>query len=394
MIIRRSSNNVLSGPQLGILAGGTFALGVDAFVVAGLLPQIAHDLEVTPAAAGQLTTAFAVTYAVGSPVLAAATGRWDRRTLLVLGLATFLVGMVAQAAGPSYGFVLAGRVVAALGAAAFQANAYAVAGLLTTEARRARSLAAVTAGSTLAALLGAPLGVLLGQGVGWRGSLWVVAGLAAAAGACVLLLPSAHVPPTSLRTRLGVLARPPVLAILVTTVVVVAPMNVVLAYLPLALGDVGGRLVALLVVLGVGQVVGNRLVGWLVERLGPVRVTLAGIGVTAVCLGLVGVARGGLVLAGALLLVLGLASAQLITPSQFRLFATAPDVPTVALGLNGSAIYVGMALGAALGGVVVGAGRTTSLGVVGAVSAVVAGGVTWAAARVGRRASAAQPTSP
>ncbi len=131
MIIRRSSNNVLSGPQLGILAAGTFTLGVDAFVVAGLLPQIVRDLDVTPATAGQLTTAFALTYAIGSPVLAAVTGRWDRRALLALGLATFLVGMVAQAAGPTYGVVLAGRVVAALGAAAFQANAYAVAGLLT-----------------------------------------------------------------------------------------------------------------------------------------------------------------------------------------------------------------------------------------------------------------------
>jgi len=394
VIIRRSSNNVLSGPQLGILAAGTFTLGVDAFVVAGLLPQIARDLDVTPATAGQLTTAFALTYAIGSPVLAAVTGRWDRRALLALGLATFLVGMVAQAAGPTYGVVLAGRVVAALGAAAFQANAYAVAGLLTPEARRARSLAAVTAGSTLAALLGAPLGVLLGQSVGWRGSLWVVAGLAAVAGACVLLLPSAHVPPTSLRTRLGVLVRPPVLAVLVTTVVVLAPMNVVVAYLPLALADDGGRLVALLVVLGVGQVVGNRLVGRLVDRIGPVRVTLAGVGLTAVCLGLVGPAHGEPVLAGALLLALGLASAQLITPSQFRLFAVAPDAPTVALGLNGSAIYVGMALGAAVGGAVVGAGHTASLGVIGAASAVAAAGVTWAAARVRRPAPAPQPAVP
>ncbi|GMA24508.1 hypothetical protein GCM10025864_22670 [Luteimicrobium album] len=130
---------MLTTRQLAILAAGTFALGVDAFVVAGLLPQIARDLHVTAATDGQLTTAFALTYAVGSPALAAATGRWDRRTLLVLGLGVFLLGMVAQAAGPTYAVVLGGRVVAALGAAAFQANAYAVAGLLTTDERRARS---------------------------------------------------------------------------------------------------------------------------------------------------------------------------------------------------------------------------------------------------------------
>ncbi|GMA24507.1 hypothetical protein GCM10025864_22660 [Luteimicrobium album] len=106
------------------------------------------------------------------------------------------------------------------------------------------------------------------------------------------------------------LVRPQVLAVLVTAVVALAPLNVLAAYLPLALDTGGGTLVALFVLLGVGQVVGNRLVG----RRGPVAVTLAGVGATAVCLALVGAARGSVVLVGVLLLVLGLASAQLVTP--------------------------------------------------------------------------------
>lgn len=119
-----------------ILAVGTFVLGVDGFVMPGLLPEISSDLAVSVATAGQLTTVFAVSYAVGSPVIATLTGRLDRRIVIGAGMVSFLLGMVLQAAGPTYGVVLAGRVVAALGAAAFQANAFAVAGVLAPPDRR------------------------------------------------------------------------------------------------------------------------------------------------------------------------------------------------------------------------------------------------------------------
>ncbi|WP_045747477.1 MFS transporter [Actinoplanes rectilineatus] len=91
--------------DLLILATGTFTLGVDGLVLSGLLPQVAADLDVSVSTAGQLTTLFAVFYAVGSPLIAALTGNWDRRVLLGTGMAVFIVGMVLQAAGPSFAVV-------------------------------------------------------------------------------------------------------------------------------------------------------------------------------------------------------------------------------------------------------------------------------------------------
>ncbi|HWC79491.1 MAG TPA: MFS transporter [Pseudonocardiaceae bacterium] len=359
MNIRQPSNDGLRGWHLAVLAGGTFTLGMDGFVLPGLLPEIARSLSVPVAVAGQLTTIFAVTYAIGSPVIATLTGRWDRRVLLGGGLALFLLGMVAQALGASFAVVVGGRVLAALGAAAFQANAYAVAGVLAVPARRGRALAAVTAGTSLSTVLGVPFGVLVGQLVGWRGAMWVIAALALVVAAVIPALPGVRIPPTSMRTRLGVLIRPQAIAVLSGTVLFLVPFFLLSAYLPLLVGDAAatGRLVVFaLLAVGLGQIIGNRIVGGLVDDRGPRPVLLISrIGMTAVCATLIPLHLWypGLLV---LLLALGLFSGLTVTPQQHRLFTLLPEVATIALGLNGSAIYLGAAIGALEGGVVVATG--------------------------------------
>ncbi|WP_261575616.1 MFS transporter [Frankia gtarii] len=359
MTIRQASNDELRsegglrGWQLGVLAAGTFTLGVDGFVLAGLLPAIADDLSVSVSTAGQLTTIFSVTYAVGSPVLAALTGRWDRRLLLGGGLALFLLGMAGQALAPSYAVMAAGRAAAALGAAAFQSNAYVMAGMLASGRRRGRALAAVTAGTSLSTVLGVPFGVLAGQWFGWRTVLWIITVLAALTALCVPLLPRAHVPPTSMRARLGVLTRTPVLMVLLATVAVVAPPFLLISYLPIVLGmaNTDSRLVVILLAFGLGSLTGNRLVGHLVDSRGALGVLLVAVTGLAASFAVLVPAREEYGAALAVFLAVGAFQGLSITPQQQRLFVIAPDVATVALGLNGSAIYLGSALGAALGGV-------------------------------------------
>jgi DHA1 family inner membrane transport protein len=154
---------LLRTTDLLILSIGTFTLGVDGFVLSGLLPQVAASLHVSASTAGQLTTLFALVYAVSSPVIAALAGAWDRRRLLAAGLAVFTAGMVVQATGPDFAAVAVGRVLAALGAAGYQATAYSTAGILSDDAHRARSLAVVAGGSSVALVAGLPFGILVGQ---------------------------------------------------------------------------------------------------------------------------------------------------------------------------------------------------------------------------------------
>jgi DHA1 family inner membrane transport protein len=385
MTLRQLSNNRLGAGHIALLAAGTFTLGLDGFMLSGLLPQIAADLSVSVAQAGQLTTAFSLSYAVSSPVIAAATGRWDRRVVLVGGMALFLAGMVLQAAGTSFGVVFAGRMLAGIGAAGFQSTAYAVAGILSTDDRRPRALAMVATGTSVSIVLGVPFGVLIGQAWGWRTGMWLVVAFALATAALLPLLPAAYAPWASLRDRLGALGDRSVLAVVTGTVVLVMPGFLVMSYLPVILGDAGSGLhvVGALLALGAGQVAGNQLVGRVVGRFGALRtVTFGAAGLVAVFAGMglaVGLGHLYAVVVGLLTLV-GALIAFLVAPQQSRYFLVAPKLATVALGLNGSAIYVGAALGAAVGGLVVAGTSAAWLPVAGTLLAGVALTITTLAA--------------
>jgi DHA1 family inner membrane transport protein len=196
-----TATRMLRPVDLLILSIGTFTLGVDGFVLSGLLPQVAASLHVSASTAGQLTTLFALVYAVGSPVIAAAAGAWDRRALLA-------------------------------------------AGLLSDDAHRARSLAVVAGGSSAALVAGLPFGILAGQTWGWRAAMWVLVALAVASAAAVWRLPPAHAPRLSLRERGRALADPRVLAILAGTVTVLTPVFLIIAYLPAIMRASGTWIVA------------------------------------------------------------------------------------------------------------------------------------------------------
>lgn len=352
----RSSSKSAPTSRLVLLAVGTFVLGVDSFVLAGLLPTVAHDLHVTVAQAGQLTTSFAIAYAIGSPLIATATGRLDRRVVLGGGMVIFLIGMVGQALGPSYEVVLAGRILSALGAAAFQANAYAVVGVLSPPERRARSLAMVGAGSSLATVVGVPVGVLVGQQIGWRASLWLITAVAAVAAILCLALPAVRLPVASLRDRLRVLSAPTMLLLLCGTAVQLVPQYAVIGYIAPILGEqeqTAASVVVALVVFGVALFTGNRLVGRLADRWGGLRVITIGLAISVVALVLLWAVRLSIVPAVLALALLGLIGSFLVTPQQTRVFAASGTAATVALGLNGSMIYLGSGVGAALGGGVI-----------------------------------------
>jgi predicted MFS family arabinose efflux permease len=358
--------------DLLVLSVGTFALGVDGFVLSGLLPQVSASLHVSVSAAGQLTTLFALVYALGSPVIAAIAGNWDRRLLLAAGMTVFAAGITVQATGPDFAAVAAGRVLAALGAAAYQATAYATAGILSDDEHRARSLAIVAGGSSVAIVAGLPFGILVGQTWGWRAAMWVLLALAVLSALAVRLLPPAHAPRLTLRQRGQALTDRRVLGILTGTVTVLTPGFLVLAYLPAIMRSSGIWIVIATLAYGAGQVTGTTLVPRLIRRRGAR---------TALQLGACGIAVFTAVLTGtrtihpaatATMAALGLAIGLTIVPQQHRLFATVPKLAPVAVGLNGSAIYIASALGAAIGGLALALAGATSLTITAAAIGVVA----------------------
>ena len=340
----------LTTADLLILAVGTFTLGVDGFVLSGLLPQVSASLNVSLSTAGQLTTLFALVYAVGSPTIAALTGSWDRRVLLAGGMAIFVVGMVVQATGPNFLMVAVGRVIAALGAAAYQANAYSTAGLLSDDTHRARSLAVVAGGSSLALVAGLPFGILVGQALGWRSAMWVLAALAVISGLSVGRLPAVYAARTGLRERLQVLTDTRVLGVLFGTVAVLIPSFLIIVYLPTLLGASGTLVVVAVVAFGSGQVFGVIAVPRLIRWRGARFALVLGAGGATVFAATLAVTRTAEIGAVATMIAFGFSMGLTVVPQQNRLFALVPETAQVAVGLNGSAIYLATTFGSILGG--------------------------------------------
>lgn len=136
----------------------TFVIGTDDFIIAGILPELAVDFDVTEAAAGQLVTVFSLVYAVAAPVMALLTARLSRRKLIVGGLTVFALVNAATVFAPSYAALMALRVAAALVGATITPAAFATAGSLAPPERSGRAIGVVAAGLTVSLIVGVPVG--------------------------------------------------------------------------------------------------------------------------------------------------------------------------------------------------------------------------------------------
>ncbi|MGF6824557.1 putative MFS family arabinose efflux permease [Microbacterium sp. ZKA21] len=180
-----------------VLASGTFLMLTSEFVVAGILPQISQELNVSLTQASALITVFAVGMIIGSPLMAMLTLRLSKRLTLIIALIVFIVGHVVVALGSDLTMLLAARFVTAIATGAFWAVSAVVASRLAGPSSGARAIGIVGAGGALATVLGVPLGALVAQFVGWRGTFWFLAVAAAVAALFVARLVPADSSTTS-----------------------------------------------------------------------------------------------------------------------------------------------------------------------------------------------------
>ncbi len=382
-----------SGGQVSLLALGTFAVGTDAFEVAGFLPEMAGELGVTEATAGYSVTVFAICYAVFSPLLATITATVPRRRLLVAALVVLGLANLGTAFAPNFALLMASRVLAALGAAAYTPNAGAVASSLVSAERRGRALALVVSGLTVATAIGVPLGNLASRFLGWRSALGLVAMLCLliGAGLAILLPKLAGGNRVPLTERLAVLRNSGVRMILPVTVLGMAAAYTAYAYAIPAFDAAGISPDAaqwMLFLYGAGAVAGAQSSGRLTDKFGGTKVLIVGYAVmtcTLVAFGSLTLAHVTLpILVGVLAFTWGASSWCQTPPQQHRLIAAAPDEAPLVIALNSSGIYIGIGVGTFVGGLA-GAGNATWMFFSGAVIAVIAGVFLTVTGRVAHR---------
>ncbi|GAA1115686.1 MFS transporter [Kribbella jejuensis] len=347
---------------LAWLAVATFSMGIDGYVLTGLLPHIAADLHVSVAAAGQLMSAFALTAAFAGPVLGTATSRWERRTTIAVALAVFILGNLVVGLATTYAMAFAGRVLAALGACLLNAavSGYVIA--VTPVRHRGKALSFVLGGLLTATALGVPLGLLIGQS-SWRYPMILVAAMGTIALVGILRgLPRRQLPAGRLRDQLRPLGRPRLLGALLVTTGILTGSFTCFTYAVLILGPAfpaGWMIVAIMFGYGVASALGNGITGRLADRFPAPRVLTVVLVVLLLnsILGFGALMLTSAGIAGVLWFFLqGIGNGGAAVPQQVRLAALAPDSPAIVMALNGSAISLGSALGSALGGIALTAG--------------------------------------
>ncbi|MET8749289.1 MFS transporter [Streptomyces sp. NPDC004667] len=388
--------------SLLVLAAGMFAIGTDSFVIAGILPDAAHSLGVPVGTAGWLLTAYAFTYAVLGPVMAALTTRWPRRALFLAGFAVFTAGNLVTALAPSFGVAVAARALAGLGGAMVSPATVAAATALAPPERRGRAIATVMTGLSAATALGAPIGTAIGSSTGdWRTTMLFVSalGLAAAAGTALFLPPLPTPLSVPLRTRLAPLADRCIGLTLLTTLLVYTGLYTVYSFIDASLdratGGSGTVLAALLCVWGLAATAGTLGSGRLIDRFGSRLVINTAITVAAVDFALLPWTSAHLPSAIAALLVWGICGWGLLTPQTHRLITAMPTAAPLLTGLGSAMVYVGVSLAPLVGRTGMAWFGAHWLGPVGAVFIVLGLGAAEAAHTVtDRRAGHSVPTAP
>ena len=388
-------------PPLPILAlaVASFGIGTTEFVIMGLLPEVARSFDVTIPQAGYLVSGYAMGVVVGAPIVAIATARLPRKSALLALIGVFLAGNLGCALAPSYGLLMAARIVTAFAHGAFFGIGAVVARDLVPREKRTQAVSLMFAGLTLANVLGVPLGTALGQAAGWRSTFWAVVAIGLAAGVAIQLCVPAGLPGTRGRlvSEFRALGRWPVLRpMLISTLSSVSFFTVFTYIAPFLTGITGFSprgVTGVLVAAGMGLTIGNLAGGHFADRGAMATIVGSFLGIVAALLVLMAVAHHPAATVAAVVVWSGLVFA-LVSPLQIWVVEAASDAPNLASTLNQGAFNLGNATGAWIGGtaLTLGAGYDQLPLIAAAVSLVGLGLVLTAVSRSGRgKLSAAAP---
>lgn len=344
--------------RLLVLALGMFALGTDSFVVAGILPQISHAFHTSIGAAGQMTTAYALTYALLAPTIAALAAGIARKRLMLVGLGLFVVSNLATTVAPSLGIALLSRVLAGVGAATFSPTATGAGAMLVPPERRGFALSVIVAGLTTATALGSPLGAVIGGLSDWRWTLVFVAVLGAVALTGVgVLLPEMPLPPAiTLKKRIAPIADARVALTLATTLLAMSGIFTVYTYFAVVFDRaVDGHAIVLgvlLVMWGGAGTLSNLFAGRLIDSIGSHKVIVLMLGLLVIDIVTFQWAGAHVWSAVLAIAVWGACGWGILVPQQYRLVTLAPAIAPVLIGLNTAGTYFGVTAAGVIGAAV------------------------------------------
>lgn len=371
----------------------TFVLGTSEFVMVGLLTEVASDMKIAIAIAGSLVSAFALSFAIGTPIFTALFSRFSKRPLILALIGVFIIGNMITAISGSYGLLLFSRVITAVVTGVLIALAMAVASEALPPEKRGPVISIIFTGFTVASVLGVPLGTFIGQWGGWHMSYWFTTLL----GIVSLIASFATIPRglkgarSSLQNQLRLFTYPRIVLAFFIPAFSIAATYSVYTYLAPMLEDVlfvPARYISLVFLLyGIVSIFSTLIGGKLAVGggMGKIRYIFLA---QAVILASLYVSSGSL--AGGLVSISLIALAVYLMNSTMQLYFMnwadrhVPEAKDLASSLTSVSINVGIAIGSALGGFVTKNMELIDLSWSGGMMAVLAAVLAWITYRLDR----------
>ncbi|WP_445945223.1 MFS transporter [Shewanella sp.] len=260
------------------LALSAFAIGTTEFVIVGLIPTMAQDLNVSLPSAGLLVSLYALGVAIGAPVLTALTGKWNRKHVLLAVMSLFVAGNLLAWQAPAYETLIAARIITGLAHGVFFSIGSTIATGLVPKEKAASAIAIMFTGLTVALVTGVPLGTYIGQAFGWQATFLTVAilGFVALIGSSLLVPNNLSKPPAAkLSSQLKVLTQPRLLLVYAITALGYGGTFTAFTFLAPILEQVSGfesqSIGLIMLVYGISVAIGNIWGGKMTDKMGPIK---------------------------------------------------------------------------------------------------------------------------
>ena len=352
-------NNVSNQWKIYLLTFISFLLGTSQFIIVGVLDQIAASLGISVSQAGQLVSVYALSSAIGTPIIMMLTAKMDQRAQLLLSLIVFIFGIFAMLVWNNYLLIVISRVIVGIGAGVFVATAYAMSAKLAPVGGKGKAMSNIAMGFSIALVFGVPLGRLITAAYNWQTIFWLIGGLSIV---CLLFvirtMPKVIAEtPVPLKEQLVLLKQTKVISALGVSFLVFVSYSIIYTYITPLLASIRvvseTEMSSVLLLLGIASFIGSKLAGILTDRIGTFKTLLGSMSIHLLTLLLLYFTTHSLLLTSVLLFVWVCASWTFGPAQSINLATIAPKAMGIMISLNSSFVQLGFAVGAGLGGITI-----------------------------------------